>query len=127
MADDVVVAELRPGVFIASRSLSVEAGSSIDVRAAVVLGERHGLVIDTMTCPENMAPILGLLGAHGRPYVVVNTHGVHPFYARSHDANIATALRLAACQADALSLVEKARVPASSALSDPRLQADHPR
>ena len=70
MSADVTVTRLEDGVYITARPL--EGGP--DVRAALLLGERLSVVIDTLLCPEDMAPLLRLLAEHGRPVAVVNTH-----------------------------------------------------
>lgn len=70
MADDVALVQLQDGIYLAERLLP----DGIDVRAALVLGQRRAVVIDTLTCPEDMAGFLALIGTHGRPCVVVNTH-----------------------------------------------------
>ena len=70
MANDVTVTELQPGIYLASRPL----GQTSVVRAALLLGERRAVVIDTLLCPEDMAPLQVLLAGHGRPVIVVNTH-----------------------------------------------------
>lgn len=70
MADDVTVTELQPGIYLASRPLS----QTSVVRAALLLGERRAAVIDTLLCPEDMAPLQVHLARHGRPIIVVNTH-----------------------------------------------------
>jgi glyoxylase-like metal-dependent hydrolase (beta-lactamase superfamily II) len=73
MAHDVTVSELQPGIYLALRPLEQMEGGGA-VRAALLLGERRAVVVDTLTCPEDMAPLQALIGAHGRPYIVVNTH-----------------------------------------------------
>lgn len=70
MAADVTITQFQDGIYLASRPLD----ASSEVRAALLLGARRAAVIDTMTCPEDMAPFLALLADYGRPYVVVNTH-----------------------------------------------------
>lgn len=71
MANDVTVTRLEEGVYLASRPLG---RGEPDVRAALLLGQHRSAVVDTMLCPEDMAPLLTLLARHGRPVVVVNTH-----------------------------------------------------
>src|SRR5690348_3825626 len=70
MANDVTVTELQPGIYLASRPL----GQTSVVRAALLLGARRAAVIDTLLCPEDMAPLQVHLAGHGRPVIVVNTH-----------------------------------------------------
>jgi glyoxylase-like metal-dependent hydrolase (beta-lactamase superfamily II) len=70
MASDVTISQFDDGIYLASRPLD----GGPDVRAALLLGQRRAVVIDTMTCPEDMAPLLALIAAHGRPHLVVNTH-----------------------------------------------------
>lgn len=71
MNQDVSVTQLQEGVYIASRPLG---DGEPDVRAALLLGERRALVVDTLARPEDMAPLVDLIAAHGRPVIVVNTH-----------------------------------------------------
>lgn len=74
MANDVTVIQFRDGIYLASRPLSEDLDAGPDVRAMLLLGERRAVVVDTMNCPEDMAPFLRLIAAHGRPHIVVNTH-----------------------------------------------------
>src|SRR5690348_9033793 len=70
MAGDVTITALQDGIYLATRPLS----ETMVVRAALLLGRRRSLVIDTLLCPEDMAPLLAIVARHGRPVVVVNTH-----------------------------------------------------
>ncbi len=71
MTPDVDVTRLDEGVYIASRSLG---GGEPDVRAALFVGARRAVVVDTLARPEDMAPLIDLIAARGLPVVVVNTH-----------------------------------------------------
>lgn len=70
MSSDVTLTQLNEHIYLAARPL--DAGP--DVRAALVLGRRRAVVIDTLACPEDMAPLLRLISTHGLPAMVVNTH-----------------------------------------------------
>lgn len=71
MLYDVTVAQLQKGIYLASCPLGAD---EPDVRAALLLGEKWAVVVDTLTCPEDMAPLREIIAAHGRPALVVNTH-----------------------------------------------------
>lgn len=68
--NEVTLRELTPAIWLAERPLDAE----LAVCAAVILGETVSAVIDTLIRPEDMAPVRDLLGRHGRPTLVVNTH-----------------------------------------------------
>lgn len=68
---DVVVRALTPTLWIAERPLE----EGMNVCALVAFGEDASAVVDTLTSPEDMEPIIALLREHGRPTLVVNTHG----------------------------------------------------
>lgn len=59
--------EFAPGVFLLDVSTP-----EYDVRGALVLGETHALVWDTLTHPRDMAPLVPMIGA--RRLVIVYSH-----------------------------------------------------
>jgi glyoxylase-like metal-dependent hydrolase (beta-lactamase superfamily II) len=65
------VRELEDDVYLIERPLGEgEPG----VRAVVVVGAERAAVVDTLSCPADMAPVHEILARRGRPAVVVNTH-----------------------------------------------------
>lgn len=70
MSAEIAVAPLSEGIFLAMRTL--EGGA--EVRAALLLGAERTAVVDTMTRPEDMAPLAEMATQHGRPVTVVYTH-----------------------------------------------------
>lgn len=70
---EVTIIEDGEGIYLAERALEGEYEGML-VRSAFLLGEHWSLVLDTLTSPEDMAPIRERLAAHGRPILVVNTH-----------------------------------------------------
>ena len=68
--NEVTLRELTPAIWLAERPLDAE----MSVCAAVVLGEAVSAVVDTLIRPEDMDAVRELLGRHGRPTLVVNTH-----------------------------------------------------
>lgn len=70
MSSEVTIQPLREQIYLAERPMD---GDAI-VRAALLLGRRRSVVVDTLTSPEDMAPLLAIATQHGRPIVVVNTH-----------------------------------------------------
>jgi glyoxylase-like metal-dependent hydrolase (beta-lactamase superfamily II) len=68
--NEVRMRELAPAIWLAERPLDAD----LLVCAAVILGETVSAVVDTLIRPEDMDPVRELLGQHGRPILVVNTH-----------------------------------------------------
>ncbi len=68
--DEVSLRSLTPSLWVAERMLD----EGMNVVAFVVLGEVASAVIDTLTRPEDMEGVRGILREHGRPAFVVNTH-----------------------------------------------------
>jgi glyoxylase-like metal-dependent hydrolase (beta-lactamase superfamily II) len=66
----VTAIRLQDRIFIAERPL----GTAMTVKAALILGERYAVVVDTLQAPADMGPFRALISGHGRPAVVVNTH-----------------------------------------------------
>lgn len=66
----VTLRSLTPTVWIAERALE----DGVNVCALVVFGADCAVVIDTLTCPEDMNPVLDLLDERALPVFVVNTH-----------------------------------------------------
>jgi glyoxylase-like metal-dependent hydrolase (beta-lactamase superfamily II) len=68
--NEVTLRELLPALWLVERPLDEEMG----VCAAVVFGELCSVVVDTLICPEDMAPVRDLLAERGLPVIVINTH-----------------------------------------------------
>jgi glyoxylase-like metal-dependent hydrolase (beta-lactamase superfamily II) len=65
------VRELEERIYLVERPL--EEGEP-GVAAVLIVGEERAALVDTLTCPADMAPVRDLLAGHGRSLVVVNTH-----------------------------------------------------
>jgi len=65
----VTAVQLQDRIFVAERPLE-----TITVKAALILGERYAVVVDTLCTPADMGPFRALITGHGRPVIVVNTH-----------------------------------------------------
>jgi len=67
---DVRVDRIDSRLYLASRPLD----DGLDVRAALLVGSKTAVVIDTLARPEDMAPFLALIDEFGLPCTVVDTH-----------------------------------------------------
>ncbi len=65
------IRELEDGIYLVERSLG-SLGPS--VTGTVVVGQQRVAIIDTLSCPADMQPVMDLLRRVGLPPVVVNTH-----------------------------------------------------
>jgi glyoxylase-like metal-dependent hydrolase (beta-lactamase superfamily II) len=68
--NEVTLRELTPALWLVERPLDAEMG----VCAAIVFGGICSVVVDTLICPEDMAPVRDLLAERGLPVIVINTH-----------------------------------------------------
>jgi len=67
---DVKIEQIEPWLYLATRPLD----EALDVRAALLLGTRTAVVIDTLARPEDMAPFIDVIDRSGLPCTVVDTH-----------------------------------------------------
>jgi len=65
------IRELDENIYLIERPLGAAEPA---VTAVLVVGEQRAVLLDTLSCPRDMAPVRNLLADRGRPVVIVNSH-----------------------------------------------------